>query len=150
MYSRSRAVSTEERYADNIPPVYGGSRFYRAADTGVRAEVLVDRHTAPEKEDIFKESETDEIRHCSDTDRAEVFDPAPSAQTVALSESCGGGADDCRGDSAHSERSKLPVFSLLDMGSEEILLIVLLLLLCGEQDRPGDMIAVLLLLIVMR
>ena len=29
MYSRNRTAAAEVRYADHIPPVYGGSRFYR-------------------------------------------------------------------------------------------------------------------------
>lgn len=155
MYSRNRTAAAEVRYADNVPPVYGGSRFYRGVPqenpTKRREEDV--RPADPdggipahrEARTVFPASVTD----CAEEPMPECpkagEDPVCAAEEEAVSRPTASDADarECGG----RREGFLP--ALLG-DSEEILLIVLLLLLTGEKERSSDVIFILLLLMIVR
>ena len=158
MYSRNVRMGADERYAKNIPPVYGGSRFYRApppAEAKAPVRTAHDAGIAVQYEARPKESVPIEAEF------AEAAEPStPPWMEDAVDPAC---ADPCR-DACEAEpqiKQTAPpceesarhggfLQSLVSGDQEELLLIAILLLLCGESDRAADMIAILILLIIVR
>ncbi len=141
MYSRSVKVRADDRYANNIPPVYGGSRFYRAPPAdGIAVQYEARRVPEPpsEAEEITAEAQGALLLcQTDDTDESDAScEPA-----------C---ADACPPPPQTKDRLGTFLHSFIDGDKEELLLIAVLLLLCGEEERAGDMIAILLLLIILR
>lgn len=132
MYSRSRGMTAETRYAENIPPVYGGSRFYRGT-SAPPAEESRRRETVPTATPDGGIPVEYTVRPAEET---EIFTPPPEAVT----------ADVSAAEPVHT--GGLPAFFTGD--AEEILLIVLILLLGGEAERAADVIVILLLLLTVR
>ena len=135
MYSRSRMHTAEQRYAENLPPVYGGSRFYRGA-SAPPAELTPIRDTTPAGgipvEYTVRPAEEPEV---SPPQEADMPADVPLEQEAACA--------------ARPVREG-GLSALLSGDSEEILLIVLILLLGGEAERAADVIVILLLLLTVR
>ena len=161
MYSRNRS-SAEVRYADYIPPVYGGSRFYRGApsppqeirgeeirpavpDGGIPVQYEA-RPQRPPRGDSPSGAECPEecaVPACPSPEEDPCGEEACPAEPPE--EACGEGGGRKGKEGRHE--GLLPAL----LGDpEEILLIVLLLLLTGEQERSSDMIFILLLLMIVR
>ena len=120
MYSRSRMAGGEERYTENLPPVYNGNRFSYA-----RREHSSDSFsiTPPPQEPIVIGAE--EIRD----------EDGPCEDVI-------GGDKEC------ATPPSSPTGGILSgIGQEEIILLALLLLLSAEHERSMDVIVILLLLI---
>lgn len=119
MYSRNR-MAGEEKYTDNVPPLYSGNRFsyprreYGGSDHGRKEEVLAP--SAPPESQTVQE------------------------EVIAAEEILESPAED------RPERPEHPGW-LCGIGQEDLLLIALLLLLSAEHERCMDVIVVLLLLI---
>lgn len=119
MYSRNR-MAGEEKYTDNVPPLYSGNRFsyprreYEGSDHGRKEEVPVP--AAP------PEAQTEEEEDIPEEETRE----SPAEDLPERPERTGW---------------------LSGIGQEELLLIALLLLLSAEHERCMDVIVVLLLLI---
>ena len=140
MYSRSRMMNAEERYAGNVPPVYGGNRFYGGGEREISTQ---DVRVATFEEGIPVEYEAP---------------PKASAVRTALSdeqtEMCGV----CQNDTPDTKSPDQPKESesrsdrLLSLFAdrEELLLLGLLILLLCEQERSPDVIVILLLLLAIR
>ena len=136
MYSRNRNASAEERYAKNIPPVYGGSRFYRGAGgegIAVQYEAKPRQETAPEE--IACEALLPTEPEESDRTEAacDLIDRTREEMPCGKKETAGGFLK-----------------SIIGGEQEELLLIALLLLLAGEGEHASDMIVILLLLLIVR
>lgn len=119
MYSRNR-LAGEEKYTDNVPPLYSGNRF-----SYPRREYEGSAHGR--KEEVPAPSATPE----SQTVQEEV---------IVTEETREPPTDDL------PDRPERPGW-LSGIGQEELLLIALLLLLSAEHERCMDVIVVLLLLI---
>lgn len=152
MYSRNRVMSAEQRYAENLPPVYGGSRFYRGT-------AAVPREPRPERETEIAVTPAAGIP-VEYTVRPGGIPDAPLAEETCVPQEdavpvlrAGEGTPDEHMEApGRIEKSAREggLASLLSGDSEEILLIVLILLLGGEAERAADMLVILLLLLVVR
>lgn len=124
MYSRNRVAGGEDRYTNNIPPVYNGNRFsYARREYGSGTSVPEVRESdmpAPEPPGTEEPCET----------------ILPEAEETAPAQSC---------DPSTPSPSPGGLFS--GISQEELLLIALLLLLSAEHERSMDIIVILLLLI---
>ena len=143
MYSRNRSVSADERYAKNLPPVYGGSRFYRGAGT----EGIAVQYEAKPREIELAVPASPQVP----ADDAEL--PTCLAQENDTCEEplCLTDADEPPPKPCEKhEKTGGFLQSLLSGEQEELLLITLLLLLSGEQDRCVDVIVILVLLLIVR
>lgn len=120
MYSRNRMAGSEERYTENLPPVYNGNRFsYARREHGVAPTPPSD---PPEREEdvvteIPQEIPEEEIPHEEGIHKESSPSPPPTGGILA------------------------------GLGQEELLLIALLLLLSAEHERSMDVIVILLLLV---
>ncbi len=149
MYSRNRNGSAEERYAKNIPPVYGGSRFYR----GTAGGGIAVQYEAKPRETVPQEAacEVADVPEISPADVPESVcapkvSPAPCVQDVCQPIAEEKADPPC----AKQEKAGGLLQSFLSGEQEELLLIALLLLFCGEQERCVDMIVILVLLLIVR
>lgn len=137
MYSRSQP--SDERYRENLPPVYGGSRFYRGGvktkgderaapplpEEGI--EVLYEARPIPERVPVDTESGSEET--------AAVLPLEKEKEEVAP---------------AVTREKREGVLPALFQDPEEILLLALLFLLSAEGEHAVDVIVILLLLTVIR
>lgn len=141
MYSRNRNISAEERYAKNIPPVYGGSRFYRGAGT----DGIAVQYEAKPRETAREEAVCEQAPIC------EVVPADVSESVCEPTEDCPPCTEEKPAPPCEKEEKTGGFLqSLLSGEQEELILITLLLLLCGEQERSVDMIVILLLLLIVR
>lgn len=117
MYSRSRMAGGEERYTENLPPVYNGNRFsYARREHGTNPATP----PAPPPDEVELTPVEEEIPCREIPEEKEECPPAPPPQAGGL---------------------------LSGLGQEELLLIALLFLLSAEHERSMDVIVILLLLI---
>lgn len=157
MYSRNRVNAAEQRYAENLPPVYGGSRFYRGTSAAPRDDAPR-RETEPAMTPAVGIPVEYAVRPGGppDTPRAvreDVSCPAEGGEECASSvlfEETPREDPDAPAKCASKPSREGGLASLLTGDSEEILLIVLILLLGGEAERAADVIVILLLLLVVR
>ncbi len=141
MYSRNVRTSTDAQYAENIPPVYGGSRFYRAPPqhtVAVQYEVPIEKSAPPP---VQAEEATPQKPA-----PPQAEEPAEAALASAPCEQISPPLPLPK----PTSRILPSLTSFLEGDKEEFLLIAVLLLLCGEGERAADMIAILLLLILLR
>ncbi len=123
-------MTAEMRYADNVPPVYGGSRFYRGT-------------AAPPPETEAPAATPDQGIPVEYTVRPSEESETPPPQEIPPADEP---SETCAAAPVHT--GGLPAFLTGD--AEEILLIVLILLLGGEAERAADVIVILLLLLTVR
>lgn len=146
MYSRSVKVRADERYASNIPPVYGGSRFYRTPP-GDGIAVQYEARSVPPVQTEERTAEPPCAPPLAEvSEPCEACDPCRAEEPPA-EEIC---AENGQLSLARKEGHGNFLQSFIEGDKEELLLIAVLLLLCGEEERAGDMIAILLLLIILR
>lgn len=161
MYSRNRVSAAEQRYAENLPPVYGGSRFYRGAVPAVKERIptleaepaVTPAAGIPVEYEVRPGRERDIPQAEEGGTSPEVWDTAMPEQgeSVPVS-SCTESVREEQVGAGHAMKASRDggLASLLSGDSEEILLIVLILLLGGEAERAADVIVILLLLLVVR
>lgn len=133
MYSRNRAVRPEARYAENVPYVYGGSRFYRQEPADVPAEIRAEDVRAAGAEGIPVQYEIPAGASARSAEECSI----PPAEEAMPQES--GGEQPKKTDGVLAS-----VFS----DPEDLLLLGLLLLFCLESERCADVIVILLLLLI--
>lgn len=139
MYSRNRMMSAEERYGGNVPPVYGGNRFYRSGEGEIRAE---DVRAAVPEEGIPAAYE-------APPKTSAVYEP-PEEES-AVSEICESDFLDTKSPDPPKEEEARPLRLASLLGDrEEMLLLGLLILLLCEEERAPDVIVILLLLLTIR
>ena len=138
MYSRNRSVRLEPRYAENVPSLYGGSRFYRQETAEIRPE---------------------DVRASVSGEGTPVqYEAAPKIQPVTEGpceaepppdDSQKGSDCPAKEETAAEERKKPEgLLSSVFADPEELLLLGLLLLFCLENERCVDVIVILLLLLI--
>ncbi len=159
MYSRNRVTTAEQRYAENLPPVYGGSRFYRgtpAASAAVK-ESAPPRQTEPVVTPASGIPVEYAVRPGGGTDVpvweetfSEAAEPVPVPEDAVPAARAAEPVREESGTPPGKAAREGGIASLLMGDSEEILLIVLILLLGGEAERAADVIVILLLLLVVR
>lgn len=139
MYSRNRAVHSDTRYAENVPSVYGGSRFYRQEPVGLPAEIRTEDLRAAGADGIPVQYE--------------VPPEIPAAEPIweESAEECSCLPEEEPTETACTEKPPQKPEGFLSSvfaDPEELLLLGLLLLFCLESERCVDVIVILLLLLI--
>jgi len=142
VYSRNRSGRLEPRYAENVPSLYGGSRFYRQETAGDPSEIR------PEDVRAAVSGEGTPVQY----EAAPKIQPVPEVpcETETPPDDPTKGSDcTAKEDAAAAERKKPEgLLASVFADPEELLLLGLLLLFCLENERCVDVIVILLLLLI--
>lgn len=131
MYSRNR-TRTSSPYPDQIPPSYGGTAFLPTRSATEEIPVRDERRGSPSSARRIPSPPQDESPGSTESPDIEEM-PPEAIEEMPLSK---------------TEKAGFSLSGFLsDVGQEEWLLVVLLLLLSGEKDHPIDVIVILLLLL---
>lgn len=161
MYSRNRTPTPEERYRNNLPPLYSGSHFQYARQRengGIRAtdDRAPVQPAPPTQSDLpVQLAPAEQLTQGGQLAPAEHLalggQLAPMiSETESHSESAADVPIATENPPAlppQPKKASLPLSSIAGLGQEELLLIAILLLLCAEHDRAMDIIVILLLLL---